>query len=264
MAQPAGLGTTRWQDFRRWLLADPLRGQPCWFCGHHFRERNLAEIEHRISPSLRPDLAWSPHWRGEPFLVPVHGGGKRRCPEPSCDLDCNAIAGGNAAPRDALGRSAQWSPEFLAGKQAERRTYRAREGRSSVARTAARNRGLMPGSWAADPPPRKPPRKEPSRRVWADAGRPWLLSLANEESGGNPGHGRELPGFVAKSLPTRTGFRPHATARAAPGGSRRAWSRTSRRTPPGTFRNALTCENASWAFHAGLEMKSRLTGGDLA
>jgi hypothetical protein len=184
--QPGGVGTHTWREFARQLWATEFRGASCWFCGHHI-VRGLGEIEHRISPSLRPELAWKIFFSGEPFLVPVHGGGKRRCPEPGCDLDCNAIAGGNAAPRDELGRSAKWSPEFLERKQAERRTYRAREGRSSVARRAAL--GLDKSAWmrpasasrVADPVGKSPPQ----RRVYADAGRQWLLCVASAENSGN-------------------------------------------------------------------------------
>jgi hypothetical protein len=110
--------------------------------------------------------------------VPVHGGGKRRCPEPGCDLDCNAIAGSNAAPRDELGRSAQWSGEFLAAKQAERRTYRAREGVSSVTRTRGERArraalGLDKPAWMR-PDPRENDKALTIRpRVYSDAGRPW-------------------------------------------------------------------------------------------
>jgi hypothetical protein len=163
--QPGGVGTARWRAFTKQLWATEFRGQPCWLCGHRIIP-GYGEVEHRISPSLRPDLAWSQWYRGEPFLVPVHGGGKRRCPEPSCALDCNATAGGNAAPRDELGRSAKWPPEFLARKQQERATYRAREGRSSVTRRAGASTGMRPAPEAKPAPP--------GRRVYADAGRPWL------------------------------------------------------------------------------------------
>lgn len=176
----SGIGSSRWRVFTRQLWGS-WRGRGCFFCGHRIVP-GLGEVEHRISPSLRPELAWAPWWKGEEFLVPVHGGGKRRCPEPSCDLDCNAIAGSNAAPRDALGRSAAWSPEFLARKQEERRTYRGREGRGSVAKRAARNRGLMPGSWAVTDPRMNRPRPEPftpaaPRVPHTDAGRAWLRGV---------------------------------------------------------------------------------------
>jgi hypothetical protein len=170
--QPAGLGSTRWQKFRRQLIATELRGLSCWYCGHPFASRDLIEIEHRISPSLRPDLAWQPWWRGQRFLVPVHGGGRRRCPDPDCNLNCNMIAGGNAAPRDEMGRSAPWSPEFLARKQAERATYRAREGRSSVVRRPRAAAGVRSAPKPAPPAPPPPP----PRHVYADVGRVWLAS----------------------------------------------------------------------------------------
>jgi len=166
-ARPHGLDGQIAKNFRKALWDAWGPGVSCWFCGHRII-RGCGEIEHRISPSLRPDLAFATSWRGEQFLVPVHGGGKRRCPEPGCDLDCNAIAGGNAAPRDELGRSARWPPEFLARKQEERRTYQAREGRTSVARRNGRSQ--------APPPAREPaPEPEPQRRVYADVGREWLL-----------------------------------------------------------------------------------------
>jgi hypothetical protein len=176
-ARAGGLDSQVAKNFRAGLWA-AWRGRPCWFCGHHIIA-GLGEVEHRISPSLRPDLAFATHWKGEEFLVPVHGGGKRRCPEPGCNLDCNAIAGGNAAPRDELGRSAKWPPEFLERKQAERAAYKAREGRTSVARRSPVNRVT------AEPAGKSLPSQ---RRVYADAGRPWLLSVANTENLGNPGH----------------------------------------------------------------------------
>jgi hypothetical protein len=129
--QPGGTASRQWREFTRQLWGQWGPGVRCWFCGHRITP-GRGELEHRVSPSLRPDLAWAVFWRGEPFLVPTHGGGSRRCPEPGCGLNCNAIAGGNASPRDALGRSAKWTPEFLERKQEERRCYRAREGVTSV------------------------------------------------------------------------------------------------------------------------------------
>jgi hypothetical protein len=172
-ARAYGLDSQIAKNFRRALWARWGPGVPCWFCGHHIRS-GLGEIEHRISPRLRPDLAFTTWWRGEPFLVPVHGGGRRRCPEPGCDLDCNAIAGGNAAPRDELGRSARWSETFLAGRQAERAAHVARTGRRASPR-----RGL-PGKPAAEP--QRQPARVPARPR-ADVGRAWLRSATPGKSG---------------------------------------------------------------------------------
>jgi len=147
-----------WTAFRKRLFGGPWLGRPCAACGHPIAP-GMGEIQHQLSVSTRPDLAWSVTWRGDPQLVPVHGGGKRRCPEPACNLACNAILAGNACPRDELGRPVlPFPPAFLAAKVAERQRYRARS------LPDGRKPGQVPGN---------PAHERPRPRTFPLAGRAW-------------------------------------------------------------------------------------------
>jgi hypothetical protein len=139
---------SRWTRYRAALVMSWHRsGRGCYYCGHSFAAPQLIEAAHLISPLVAPQLAWD---RGN--LVPSHGAGKRRCPIPECDLNCNWIAH-NApdAPRDNNGADLPFTPEFMARQQKQRARYRAKNGNPAISREI--------------PPP--------SAGKWADAGRPW-------------------------------------------------------------------------------------------
>jgi len=127
----------KWVAFRQRLFAGWARtGQlACFACGCPVNGPAAGEIEHRISTRLRPDLAWEQWWKGERFLVPVHGSGKKRCPVH--DLACNAVIGSNAARRDELGRSLPLTPEEIAAAQARA----AERPRSGTGRDRRKSRG---------------------------------------------------------------------------------------------------------------------------
>ena len=103
--QLGGPGGGIWESLRRQVLRP---GRRCWHCGC----ADPDQVEHRISWQQRPDLMYSLDWAGEPFLVPTHG----HCGH--CLIWCNNIAGGNAAPRDELGRSLPFGDAFLADRRA--------------------------------------------------------------------------------------------------------------------------------------------------
>ena len=146
--------------FRKRLFGGPWLGKPCAACGHPIAP-GLGEVQHQLSWRTRPDLAWQMTYMGQPQLVPVHAGGRKRCPDPACDLACNAILGGNACPRDELGRPVLPFPAaFLADKQAERRQHRER-GRHGFS-------AKPPGSARRTREPAETP-----RRSLLDAGRNW-------------------------------------------------------------------------------------------
>jgi hypothetical protein len=135
---------------RLWGTPRPegFRGLPCYHCGHAIRP-GLGEVQHLLSPRVRPDLAQS-----RANVVPAHAGGRKRCPV--CDLACQAIAAGNLAPRDAQGRPLPWDEAFIRARMAERAAYRARAAPSA------------PGGAA----PRAPAGRDRAQ-VYRDAGRPW-------------------------------------------------------------------------------------------
>ena len=153
-----------WTAYRRQLFRGPFAGKPCAACGHEIRP-GLGEIQHQLSVRTHPEHAWTVTVLGSPNLVPVHGGGARRCPDPVCRLACNSILAGNAAPRDEDGRPVlPFPPDFLAAKVAERQAYRARPAPS------ARKPRQTPGNPGRDRPAA---RAAPEPRVWPDAGRAW-------------------------------------------------------------------------------------------
>ena len=83
--KPAG---PRWLKLRAILIRGWAgQGRPCFYCGHGFLSPDLIEVCHRISPILDAGRAWD-----RTNLVPGHGSGRRRCPEPSCNLACNYVA----------------------------------------------------------------------------------------------------------------------------------------------------------------------------
>jgi hypothetical protein len=107
---PAG---PRWSAFRRELFArwsaSGTRPVLCWACGHPVPGPDGGEVQHVISWRVRPDLAWT-----RSNLRPIHGGGRKRCPDPSCGLACNAVAAG----QPAQGQPVPWSAEFIAAARA--------------------------------------------------------------------------------------------------------------------------------------------------
>ena len=98
-------------------------------------------------------------WEGEPFLVPTHG----RCPPPpaGCGLSCNNLSAGNAAPRDAIGRSLPFPPAFKARKMEE---------------AAAKAAGGAPARGVAKPRQARP---QPAAAIPGNAaiGREWLCDF---------------------------------------------------------------------------------------
>jgi hypothetical protein len=137
---PAGPKThpsgPRWSAFRLSLIRSWGPSPVCWFCGHGFAAvPQLVQVEHRISPLLRPDLAWSRYLDDgqDPQLVPAHGAGRYRCPDPpdGCGIACNWVSH-NApdAPRDKNknGASLPFTPEFMARQMELRRRFLAKSG----------------------------------------------------------------------------------------------------------------------------------------
>ena len=107
-------------------VLDRQSGAQTWL---KVRGHDRGTVEHRISLMLRPDLAWTRWWQGEPFLVPAHGGDftkrgglDKRCPV--CGLNCNHAAMAPDAPRDTEGRSMPFSAGFIARKQKQSRRRR--------------------------------------------------------------------------------------------------------------------------------------------
>jgi hypothetical protein len=157
---------------RMWGRPPPegVRGLPCAFCGEPITP-GRGEIDHRIPPSVRPDLAQSRR-----NVRPVHGscwkcpgGGvhSARCRRSPSGLACNAVAAGNLAPKDSEGWPvAPWPPEF---KRAaiERAQARDRAGAGSVTRRKPRNPARKRPEAAETAP-------EPRQRVFPEAGRAWL------------------------------------------------------------------------------------------
>jgi len=173
MGPPSG---PAWTEFRRRLFADWAARGPvrCFACGCPIAA-GQGEIEHRISASRRPDLAWTKWWQGEPFLVPVHGSGKRRCP--SHDLACNAVIGANAARRDDLGRSVPLTAAEIAAAQERTRA----RGRSATGRDRRKPPAAAPEPAATGAKP----------RVFPAAGRAWLTGAFPEPPGR---HGPQFSG----------------------------------------------------------------------
>jgi hypothetical protein len=120
-----GPGGAVWESARRQVLRPGAR---CFHCGC----KDPDQVEHRISWQQRPDLMYVPEWMGQPFLVPTHG----HCPH--CDIWCNNISAGNAAPRDELGRSLPFGEEFLAERRARAAASAGKRGKvpSSAAKPA--------------------------------------------------------------------------------------------------------------------------------
>lgn len=121
----------RWNTFRAALIRSWGPAPLCFLCGHKTAP-GLVEVEHRISPIVRPDLAWSKLLdNGERQLVPVHGGGKSRCAPPpeGCGLACNQVSS-NApdAPRDKNGASLPFTESFMSRQMALRAKFLARTG----------------------------------------------------------------------------------------------------------------------------------------
>lgn len=140
---PAG---PKWVEFRKVLFARPGWDR-CYFCGHHIDGPDAGEVEHLISPSRRPDLAWDPA-----NLRPTHGGGKRRCQQ--CGLNCNMVAQANTSERDEQGRSVPFTPGRLAALTAERRRHLAETGQKLP--EAPQTGGELPdrgAMWDAGPDP---------------------------------------------------------------------------------------------------------------
>ena len=123
----------------------------CYHCQCPYDQAPPDQIEHLISPQKRPDLAMA-----EENLRPTHS----KCP--CCGLWCNNVAAGNAAPRDTLGRSLPFTPEFKARKMAE--------AAAKATRGTRARRELPPSARHATRTPAKPIR--PS----ASPGRDWLPS----------------------------------------------------------------------------------------
>ena len=120
-----------WDARRKHLIAGWFRqGRPCYYCGHGFRAADLTEVGHVISWMIRPDLADS-----RENLVPAHGGGRFRCPEPSCDLACNQVSHqAPDAPRDPrTGASLPFTETFMARQTALRQRFLARSGQPARA-----------------------------------------------------------------------------------------------------------------------------------
>jgi len=119
----------KWTKFRRDLYREWCGTPDCFLCGHTVYGHDRGTVEHRIALMLRPDLAWTRWWQGEPFLVPAHGGDftkrgglDKRCPV--CGLNCNHAAMAPDAPRDTEGRSMPFSAGFIARKQKQSRRRR--------------------------------------------------------------------------------------------------------------------------------------------
>lgn len=139
-----------WDAFRQQLIAQWWReGRTCHYCGHGFAAPNLIEVCHLISWRVRPDLGWV-----RSNLAPGHGRtartGDRRCPEPSCRLNCNYIATAPDAPRDKNGADLPFTPEFTARQVELRRRFLAKSGgiktqRREVPGTGANRRATDPG-----------------------------------------------------------------------------------------------------------------------
>jgi hypothetical protein len=132
----------RWQAFRRAML---IRWGPlplCYYCGH---PAAAPELAHLIPPGIAPHLGYSPE-----NVKPAHGGGKRRCTEPGCQLACNLVAAGNLAPRGPGGLSLPFPPAFIADHQGQRSRIRS-----------------SPAPAAGPARPARPPRVP-------DVGREWL------------------------------------------------------------------------------------------
>jgi hypothetical protein len=107
----AGIGTRRWENFTASLWRGPWAGARCYFCDHLIL-RGYGEVQHQVSPDVRPDLAWDLR-----LLKPVHGSGPRRCPQ--CLCACNAVGAGNLCPRGPDGLPAPWDAAFIAARSAE-------------------------------------------------------------------------------------------------------------------------------------------------
>jgi hypothetical protein len=138
----------RWTKYRAALVMAWWRaGRACFYCGHPFAAPQLIEVAHLISPIVAPQLSWD-----RDNLVPSHGAGKRRCPIPECDLNCNWLSH-NApdAPKDENGADLPFTPQFLTRATAARAQFRAKNGN--------------PGNSRGIP--------APSGLRWPDAGRPW-------------------------------------------------------------------------------------------
>lgn len=152
-APPAG---ARWKEFRGALFRE--WGRPaCFACGCPVDGPGAGEVEHRISWHVRPDLTWSRFWNGEPFLVPVHGSGHKRCPVH--DIACNLVIGSNIARRDSLGRSVPLTPEEITAAQ-QRTQGRPRSSTGRDRRQPARKTPEVPAA------PARP-------RAFPKAGREW-------------------------------------------------------------------------------------------
>jgi len=104
--EPSGVA---WESLRAHLFAQWRAARtPCYHCGCPHDQAPPDQVEHLISPQKRPDLAMD-----ENNLRPTHS----RCP--CCGLWCNNLSAGNAAPRDAQGRSLPFPREFKERKMAE-------------------------------------------------------------------------------------------------------------------------------------------------
>jgi hypothetical protein len=147
MTRPAGLNSRRWADFTRVLWDGPWRGAPCYFCGHAII-RGLGEVQHQVSPHVAPALAWN-----TANLKPVHGSGRRRCPQ--CLIGCNAVAASNHAPRGPGGLPVPWDQPFI--------TAKSEQAAAKIARGEVRGPARRISRDSADT----------ARRVYASAGRPW-------------------------------------------------------------------------------------------
>jgi hypothetical protein len=87
---------------------------PCFFCRHGPPESNGAyQVEHLISPKLRPDLMYDP--ANCRFSHGSPGNKCRLCIKLGGSGCCNQIASASPdAPRDHLGRHAPFTDEFMA------------------------------------------------------------------------------------------------------------------------------------------------------
>jgi hypothetical protein len=133
--------------FRRAMWSTWGPSPLCYHCGERISP-GLGTIQHLLSPNTYP------HLRFDPFNVrPAHAGGKRR--SPVGDLDCQAIAASNTAPRDAQGRPLPFSEAFKQQKIEERK--------AAVAAGPRRN----------PPPSGSPAARKPAAAPRREYGRPW-------------------------------------------------------------------------------------------